>query len=414
MLLWQWRFVRTGPNLLAENSCESLAHWIGGDTINPAYAKADAGGIVLTKQKNQPNFSLFQHLDGIDEVRFLAVSADAAWENAQAHSVVHWLQPRVVIAGYDAQNRFCAPMDHGIVNASGTRDWHRVQRVVELPPDLAKARLSIDGFGVEGVLRLRNMRVEVVKQRAWFMPATLVLLGLWAVALGRMLYPHIHGRARSVRAFLIACGILFGAWHFVFPQGRTLFTPLLGQFSMGGTVVAVIEPVPPAKEIAEVVEPTPPSPTQRPAPRQRTIVPQDASKKTIPAPPVAEEKIVPIPKAPTAAPEMRQGTQLGQRFRQWDMKWNFSKYNFTHFTAFFGIGLFVFGLAGSWRIWPLPSVVAVLGEIIPNALFNTWDRGDWWDLVANFSGLGVALAIVMLVQRIRARRRNRGALTPDC
>ena len=70
-------------------------------------------------------------------------------------------------------------------------------------------------------------------------------------------------------------------------------------------------------------------------------------------------------------------------------------------------GVFVFGLAGSWRIWPLPCVVAVTGEIIPNALFNTWDRGDWWDLLANFSGLALALGLVMLVQRFRARRRKR-------
>jgi hypothetical protein len=409
MMLWQWRFVRTGPNLLEENACESLTNWIAGETINPAYAKADAEGLVLTKQKNQPNFSLFKNLDGIDDVRFLAVTVDAAWENAQPHPVIHWLQPRVVIAGYDAGNSFSAPLDHGVVNARGTRGWHRVQGVVELPPELAKARLSIDGFGVEGVLRLRNMRVEVVKQRVWFIPATIILLGLWAFALGRMLRPHIHGRGVSVRAFLIACGIIFGTWHFVFPQGRTLFLPLIGQFSMGPVIRAEIEPEsppPPPEEIAEaIVEP----PSTKPAPRLRTIVPTDpnATKKTTPEPQVTELKKVPIPVTPTATPEKRHGMQLGQTLRGWDRKWNFNKYNLTHITAFFGIGLFVFGLAGSWRIWPLPCIVAVLGEIVPNALFNTWDRGDWWDLLANFSGLALALGIVVLVQRIRKKRRDR-------
>lgn len=411
-MLWQWRFVRTSPNLLADNACESLTNWIGGDTVNPAYAKADADGIVLTKQKNQPNFSLFKNLDGIDDVRFLAVTVDAAWENAHSHPVIHWLMPRVVVAGYDANNNFCAPLDHGIIDARGTRGWHRVQRVVELPPELTKARLSMDGFGEEGVLRLRNMRVEVVKQRVWFIPATVVLLGMWAVVIGRILQPHIRGRAVPVRAFLIACGIIFGTWYFVFPQGRTMFLPLIGQFSMGSTMAAVNVPPPSVEEIVEVAE-VPKvaveAPTNSPVPRVRTIVPPDpnAPKKTTPAPSVAEVKKMPIPVTPVATPEMRQGLQLGQRMRQWDMKWNFKKYNLTHFTAFFGIGLFVFGLAGSWRIWPLPCVVAVTGEIIPNALFNTWDRGDWWDLLANFSGLALALGLVMLVQRFRARRRKR-------
>ena len=370
ILLWQFRFVRCGPNLLPENACESLTHWIGGDTINPAYARADAEGMVLTKQKNQPNFSLFKNLEGIENVRFLAVTTDAAWENAQGHPVIHWLQPRVVVVGYDANNNFCAPLDHGIIGASGTRGWHRVQGVVELPPTLAKARLSIDGFGEEGVMRLRNMRVEVVKQRVWFIPATVVLLGLWAIALGRILRPHIDGKWLPLRAVLIAGGIIFGAWHFVFPQGRTLFVPLVGQFAMGSTIEGSHPDVPP-----------PPAPS-------------------------VEKPPVPNPVVTSASPEMRQGTHLGQKLRLIDRTWNIDKYNLTHFTAFFGIGLFVFALAGSWRIWPLPCLVALLGEVIPNALFKTWDRGDWWDLFANYSGLAVGLGLVMLVQRYRASHRE--------
>ncbi len=411
ILLWQSRFVRSGPNLLAENACESLTHWTGGETINPAYAQANTDGMVLTKMKNQSTFSLYKNLERIEDVRFLAVTVDAAWENAKPHPVINWLQPRVVIGGFDSHNRFCAPLDHGIIDARGTRDWHRVQRVVELPPHLAKARLSIDGFGEEGVLRLRNMRVEAVKQRAWFIPATLVLLGFWAIVLGRIMRPHIRGRGVWVRAVLIGCGIIFGTWHFVFPQGRTLFHPLIGQFSMGATVVPVSdpEPIPSApKEIAEVVVQSPP-PSNKPTPRLRTIVPPDpnAVKKSPPLPSVAEVKKVPVPVEVTTSPEPRQGTHFGHIMRQWDTKWNFNKYNLTHFTAFFGIGLFVFGLAGSWRIWPLPCVVALLGEIIPNALFDTWDRGDWWDLLANYSGLALALGIVILVQRVRKKRRDR-------
>jgi len=255
---------------------------------------------------------------------------------------------------------------------------------------------------------LRNMRVEAVKQRVWFIPATLVLLGLWALALGRILLPHIRGRGVWVRAVLIGCGIIFGMWHFVFPQGRTVFISLIGHFLMGTPVQPLIEPEPmPQPAITEVVV-QPPPPSNKPTPRLRTIVPLDpnAVKKSPPLPTVVEVKKVPIPATATASPELRQGTQLGQKMRQWDMKWNINKYNLTHFTAFFGIGLFVFGLAGSWRIWPLPCIVALLGEIIPNALFDTWDRGDWWDLLANFSGLALALGIVMLVQRIRRKRRE--------
>lgn len=375
VLLWQWRFVRCGPSLLAENACESLTHWIGGDTINPSMAHADVQGMVLTKGKNQPDFSLFQNLERIENVRFLAVTVDAAWENAQPNPVVHWMQPRVVIAGYDANNRFCAPLDHGVVGAHGTRDWHRVQVVMELPNELTKARLSIDGFGEEGVLRLRNMRVEAVKQRAWFIPATIILLGLWALALSRILRPRIQGRWVQARSFAIACGILLGAWFFVFPQGRTLFPSLVGKFAMGPSVATVVD-----------VEPT----TSSNAISQKQ----------------ANAQVTPMPMVTTMAPESRHSTGFFRVLRDIDRKWNIEKYNLTHFSAFLGIGLFVFGLAGTWRIWPLPYAVALLGEIVPNAIFDTWDTGDWWDLFANCCGLTLAMGLVALVLRLRRRSSN--------
>lgn len=406
LLLWQWRFVRIGPNLIPDNACDSLEHWTEGKSITPEQARADGEGLVLTKRRNQPNFSLSRPLEGLEDVSYVAVTCDASWDNAVPHPAVRWLNPRVVIAGYDERNRFSAPMDHGVVGARGTKGWHRVQTVVELPINLKKVVISIDGMGEEGVLRIKGLRVEAVRQRVWFVPATVILLGFWAFALSRVLLPQIRGRWVQARAFVIACGILAGAWVFVFPQGRTMFPSLIGGFVMGPVIPALVEdvsepPVEPNEEIkpapAEVPAPAP----SGPVPRLRTIPPGYVPT-PLPAVPAAPTKVEvkPVPMPVNAAPQKRKAPSLGLWLRELDRKWNWKKYNLTHFTAFFGIGLFVFGFAGSARIWPLPFGIALMGETIPNLIYNTWDRGDWWDVTANLSGLLLSLGLVLLFQRI--------------
>jgi hypothetical protein len=407
LLLWQWRFERIGPNLIPDNACESLEHWTEGKSVTPEQIRADGDGLVFTKRRNQPNFSLSRPLEGLEEVSYVAVTCDASWENAVPHAVVRWLQLRVVIAGYDERNRFCAPMDHGVVGASGSKGWHRVQTVVELPVNLKKVVISIDGFGEEGVLRLRGLRVEAVRQRAWFVPATVILLGCWAWVLSRVLLPQIRGRWVQARAFVIACGILAGAWVFVFPQGRTMFPSLIGGFVMGPVMPAVVKEAPVLPpETPDVAKPAPkpvPSPApDAPRPRLRTIPPSTQTQEMPVQPNVPEiEEVKPVPVPVTAAPQKRKAPSFGLWLRELDRKWNWKKYNLTHFTAFFGIGLFVFGCAGSARIWPLPFGIALLGEIIPNLIYNTWDKGDWWDVASNVGGLLLALGIVLLFQRIR-------------
>lgn len=381
--------------------------------LTPEMAHADHEGLILTKRKNGPTFSLSRPLEGLEQVGYLALTCDATWSNAVPHPAVRWLALRVVIAGYDANNRFSAPMDHGVVSAHGSKKWHRVQTVTQLPAELKKVVLSIDGFGEEGVMRLRGLKVEPVRQRAWFVPATVLLLGAWGWAFSRLFIAKIHGRWVQARAFAIAGGILFGAWFFVFPQGRTMFPSLVGDFAMGPEIASLpAPPVAPGPKKLEVIAPVPAvkpaSPPSQPQPRLRTIVPPGPSaphqqNTTLPQP-IA--KPAPTPPAPvTIAPQPRQTRTLGLWLRELDRKWNWKKYNLTHFTAFFGIGFFVFGLAGSGRIWPLPVSIAFLGEIIPNLIYNTWDRGDWWDLSANLSGLFTAMILLHGLQKWRHRRR---------
>lgn len=412
-LLWQFRFVRASPNLVAVDVCQDLRHWLGNPN-DATICSASEKGLTLTKQKGGRSVSLNLTLPRIDDVRFLCVSMDAAWENAKAHDLMKWAMPRVVVFGTDAKGAFSGPVDHGVLGARGTRDWHRVQGVVDLPPEMQQVRLSVDVYGDEGTLHINRMQVEAVKQRAWFVYGTIFLLGLWCWWLAAVISPWVAPRLRMGRALAIAAGVLLGSWYFVFPQDRTLYKPFLPEFFMGVEVPKeiVTPPIPAVVVAASVAEVAPaPAPTVEPRrPRLRTlVVPPTAQQPVQPSlqrpkvaavvPPVVE------PPPPVRTPvEARHSTRFLQRLREIDRKWNFQQYNLSHFTAFLGIGLFVFLLGGSGRIWPIPVTIAILGEIIPNALFDSWDAGDWADVAANLLGLAVAYGCLRGLRAWRSAR----------
>lgn len=400
--LWHCRFVRSGPNLLESNACHSLEKWSGGINADPARATADENGIVLKKRKGEPAFSISRSLGTLEDAEYLAVSMEAAWENVRAHALYRWLQARVVITGYDKNRRFCAPLDHAIWIAQGSRGWHRIQSVVELPPEMVEAVLSVDSLGEEGVVRINHLRVEVVRQRSWFVPATMILLGAWVWAFTRTLLPMIRGSWQRSRAVVIACGILAGIWFFVFPQGRTLFPSFFLPFFLGPEMESRAVPLPtqmPADPvddgITRVIPKQPIGPNQGPRPRIRTIVPS-----------LKNQEITEIkPDLVSAAPERhslstkRKCSSFYQWLRELDGKWYVAQYNLTHFTAFFGIGLFVFAVAGTPRIWPLPWIVAIGAEVIPNKIYQLWDKGDVWDMTSNCIGLLAAMGVVYALQK---------------
>lgn len=420
-IVWQFRFVRVGPNLLADDACESIAHWPGAPS-DASILQAGPNGLVLTKKPQGRSISLSKALERIDDIRFVSVRADVSWENSLAKDPNSWAQPRIVIFGLDQNGRSCSPLDHGVLVARGTKPWHRINSILELPPAMKTARIYIDAFGKECTLRVNRLRVEAVKQRTWFVPVTIILLGAWALLLSRAMSGLILGRLSLVRAFALACGILLGTWHFVFPQGRTLFRPFLSEFFLGEKIAPQPAPVTTPVVVAPVVAATTQAPAATPPsvpqnihrqPRLRTLgsAPVVVPATPLPAPIVTNQvplQVVPAAVVVTNQPESRHSMTLLQWLRDLDRRWNFQKYNFTHFSAFFGIGLYVFLLGGTSRLWPLPLAIALLGEIIPNALYHTWDVGDWGDVSANLFGLALAFFCVKWLRaRWSALRRRR-------
>ncbi len=396
MLTWQFRFVRSSHQLIDDDACQKLSFWQGAPK-NTSEISAGPEGLYLRKQVNGSWYSLSRNIDRMEGVRFLSLTMDAAWEQAEPDQKVLWSRPRLVVHGSDEKGQYCAPVDHGVINASGTRSWHVVSRVVDLPPQMKQVRLSIDAYGTQGVLRINHLRVEAVHQRPWFVTVTILLITAWIAMLTVFLLPLVIGRAATLRTVMLSAGMLLGAWQFVFPQGRTMFSPLATHFWMGSEIMLEKNPPPVVAPVATapVVAAVPPvTPRQ---PRLRTIVPGNASTAAVPVAPTT----MPVVVKEVPAVEIRERPQWTEKLRALDRRWSINQWNLTHFTAFLGVGLYVFLLAGNSRIWPLPMGIAVLGEIIPNALFDIWDRGDWFDVSANMLGILVAMIAVRFLRRKR-------------
>ncbi len=391
ILAWQLRFVRSSHQLIDDDACEKLSFWQGAPK-NSSDISAGPEGLYLRKQINGSWYSLSRNIDRMEGVRFLSLTMDAAWEQAEPDQKVLWSRPRLVVHGSDEKGQYCAPVDHGVINASGTRSWHVVSRVVDLPPQMKQVRLSIDAYGNQGVLRINHLRVEAVHQRPWFVTVTILLIAAWIAMLTVFLLPLVIGRAAALRTVMMSAGLLLGAWQFVFPQGRTMFSPIATNFWMGSEIMEETNPPPAPVVAAPVVAAVPPI-TQR-QPRLRTIAPRNPAAVT----PVAPTTI-PVVLKELPAVEARESPKWIENLRSLDRRWNVNKWNLTHFTAFLGVGLYVFLLAGHNRIWPLPMSIAILGEIIPNALFDIWDSGDWFDVSANMLGILVAIAAIGLLRR---------------
>jgi hypothetical protein len=372
--LWQGRFERTGP---------ALGLRIGGDFHGWKVLAADRIAIngttwTLQAPAGREVASAEGPLPGATTTRHLHVGLAAAWENVTRRDGRSWWSARVSLGGQLSDGSYAWPQDGDLINARGSRGWHRVECVYDLPPDLGEPRLFINQLAATGILRVRQLTVTPVRQRPWVPAATAGLLAAW-LAWSASLLGTDRGRVRQAAA----AGVLVAAgWFLVFPQPHYHARAFPGGFALG-------REIPPPAAAASPVAPLsffPAAPLLAAA---------------SPAPPPLPPQLEPPPDDPRA------GHGLARAFRKLDENWRFA-----HVAAFGGFGLVLFALAGLRAGWPAAAALGLLSEIVPNLLRREFRGDDAVDLVANFAGLGLAAAMVHLAGIFRARRRLEAARPP--
>ncbi len=363
--VWQLRFERTGPDPDIR-----LGPDFSGWTVKAGERfELENGTWTLLPPDGEARASAECVLPGLEDLRFVRVRLDAAWEDVEHKDGRSWWSARVSLAGKDPTGRFHWPADGDLINASGSRGWHTVECVLDLPPDMGEPHLFFNNLAATGTLKVRDLTVTPVKQRGWIVAATVALLAGWtgwaAAVLG-----HRKGRLRQAAASL---GLVAAGWFLVFPQPNFHARPLPGGFLLG-------------KEIAAAPTPAPP----KPVPALAVVPPQpnsSTSPMTAPAPAPALPK--PSNPAPPVIHDDRADNVAAGAIRKIDQD-----FPFAHVAAFFAVGLAVFAVAGVRDAWPLATGLAVLSEVVPNLLRREFMADDAADLVANLTGLALGALLV--------------------
>lgn len=413
-IFWQWRYVRVSPNLVRADACQNPEAWIG--QKSEPWIKFTNDGVVITKEKHSPVQSIHIPLGDLSTARYLSVKCDAAWENCYRDLRIMWSLPRISVTGHDDAGRFTAPLDHSPVDAIGTKLWHREHAILELPANFKNARISLEGFGVSGVLKVNNLQVEIVRLREWTNEVGLILLSSWVLLVGYCVHPYLKGRWKVVRSAGLGAAICAAFAIFVFPQPRSLERPLVEQFWLGPILFpspTLIEPAQQRpnilpKESNAIDSPLPQNNAERqprirtlpatpPPPAQEAALSQEAELPATPKIRPAE----PQPQVVISSPSFmeRHVTSIRTFVRTLDHKWNLRTYNLTHFTSFFAIGLTALLLARRDLILLPLAIMAVLSEIVPDLIHNIGDDGDFYDVVANLCGLIVAYFVYFITKK---------------
>jgi len=383
-VLWRHRFEHAGPPL-SEPFKPGLPGWKWIDGKGRENNPDSSGALVLSKQDGDPPINVERVLGQLDGVRFLHLRADVKWTDVRHVGEIRWATARGLIYGKRPDGTNTWPKDHWLISAYGSSDWHREETVLDLVPDIGEARFALQHLGEHGTLEVRNVEIQVVRQRSWYVPVTALLTGLWTVWAAWALAPALplSFRLRPIRSLLGGAAVVAASWFLVFPQPRFCARPLVGDFELG-------QPIPPsAPEPPPAPKPAPPPPITPP------VTPPPVA--VVPAPPPP----APIPSAPPVV-EKRQARAIEQEIRQLD-----ERFNFLHLLAFGAFGLALFSTT-HLRTWPMAVVVALASEALPNwQLEQAWDLGDLGDLGADFSGLALAALAVTLFKRLWRTRVSR-------
>jgi hypothetical protein len=382
--LWKNRFEHAGPPLSAPFQ-PGLPGWTWIDGKGRENNPDASGALVLSKQNTDPAISVERSLGKLDGVRFLHLQTETRWTDVKQLGEIRWANARGLIYGKKPDGSSIWPKDHWLISAHGSREWHLEESVFDLMPDIGEAHFTFQNLGEHGTLEVRNLEINVVRQRGWYLPTAWFLTALWSFWAAWSIAPALPRSLwlRPIRSLLSGAVVIAASWFLIFPQPRFSARPLFGRFELGQPLL-----------------PSPPPPPQ-PIPELPPL--------TTPSTPAA---LAPLPLTPLTPPilEKREDHAIEQEVRFIHDDTNFS-HALSHILAFLAFGLSLFFFATP-RAWPISVIVTAFSEIVPNWLYQQpWDLGDIGDFAADFSGLALAALAVTLISRLRRKCFSRSNIS---
>jgi hypothetical protein len=404
LAVWHWRFVAV-PGVLPETRLAApLVGWKS--KPHQQHQVIEDGNIpVLRLQRNRlgektPAVQIW--LGPMEGVRFIHVRCESRWTDVELGPEAYH-HARFAVSMKDRNGKISHPPDSMIFVGTGTRDWHKSEAILELTSDMVDTNFAIAMLGKSGALEVRHLTLTAVHQREWVpFAGTMIILG-WIAFCASLIRSHRSSPAWW-RATAAAAVIIAFSWVTVFPQTKGLLRPLLGQFSIGELAA-----VPPEDSHVQLPRPSPPVSPQ-PAPG---FEPSPAITPAPPVPPPANpDQPKPPPEVASHHPETESPAEARHPGKVHRLGRGFDKHiRVAHLAMFTVFTLAVLLITGSRSQFHLPLALAFLSEFIPGLTGDPLNREDWWDLLQNLGGIGMALLLWSMAHRWRKHRAKRADST---
>jgi hypothetical protein len=211
-----------GPELIPDGSFSTPSatnRWSGWNEwtrLVPDGGFGGSPGVVLTCSSNRHGILRFTTYN-LTHIPAFRVSLRAA-----AQGIVRgqdkYNAPRAIFFYHDAQAKSLFNLRHGVINLSKDTSWRRYKGFFPVPDGAADARLHIQNFGSDGVMRVDDISVLPVRERP-SSPWWKLFFGiLWTSAFSLCLFTlrpwaRRYGIPLLLTSALILTGILLpGAW----------------------------------------------------------------------------------------------------------------------------------------------------------------------------------------------------------
>lgn len=370
ILGWQSRFENAAPPLDLQIS-PGLPGW----SLEKGHRlMSEREAVVIPVQVGSRTVLAEKDLKHLEGARFVHIQVESKWENIVRKDDRTWLSARLSLADKRHDGTYHWPQDGDIINATGTRDWHKFEMVLDLPHTVEHPHLTIFQLAESGQIRLKNLCVTPVKQRTWMPAAGFLLLSLWSIWFACLVWKKAHPwRSIATTSLLVA-----GTGLLVFPQPHHHARSFPGGFLLGKTI-------PPSP---------PPTPAESPTPIQPTTLPN-------PPPPPQSKTSIPHPK-PVSESTTRTEHTLATTAREID-----NAFPIAHLVIFTALAWLLFTLGGVPKTIGPAISIAVLSETIPNLIRHDFHFDDSLDLISNLCGVALGYWLFLRLST-KLRKKSQG------
>lgn len=336
---------------------------------------------LLITNENSRQTLITQTLAAPQQFESIHVSFEMSLENVE-RGPEWWQQAGVILLGFDHNRARMKYWPHRIVLTSGSQPWAFYEAVIPVTEKMAKLQLFLFHGGQKGLIKLKNLRVNAMSERAWFTTIRTILIALWVIAGIWILVPPLLKRRKSLFAYLTFftfVGMLVGA---LMPQPELshIVRPVLSKWER------ILKPKPVADKAQAEHEK---SKTGSAKKDQEAATSTDAGPK----------------KSKNEATKTQMPKQTAQLPRAMDSNSReYAAHFFSHILLGFLVAL-VFNQTARWKLLGYLVIAAAIVEL--GQIFVITRSAGFGDGLANIAGAATGFVLYFIAHQTRSRFQAR-------